>query len=113
MARKWISPIGITAEEASARRSARDPEYRRLRDQWQPYEEVAWQLIRYRMDHKLTQQQLARKVGTSHSQISRIESGRHRTSVETLRRIAEALGMRLIIGLEPMTRNRPRHRAAV
>jgi len=65
------------------------------------------------MDHKLTQQQLARKVGTSHSQISRIESGRHRTSVETLRRIAEALGMRLIIGLEPMTRTQPRHRAAV
>jgi DNA-binding XRE family transcriptional regulator len=113
MARKWVSPVGITAEEASARRAARDPEYRRLRDQWQPYEEVAWQLVRYRMDHKLTQQQLAKKVGTSHSQISRIESGRHRTSVETLRRIAEAVGMRLVIGLEPMTRYRSRHRAAM
>jgi transcriptional regulator with XRE-family HTH domain len=38
----------------------------------------------------LTQEQLADRMGTSHSAISRIESGQHRTSVATLERLAEA-----------------------
>jgi transcriptional regulator with XRE-family HTH domain len=39
----------------------------------------------------LTQQELAERVGTSQSVISRIESGQHPTSVTMLRRLAEAL----------------------
>jgi transcriptional regulator with XRE-family HTH domain len=39
-------------------------------------------------------------VGTSHSAVSRIESGQHKTSFETLRRIAKALNVRLVIGFE-------------
>lgn len=39
-------------------------------------------------------------AGTSYSQISRIESGRHRTSLGTLARIAHALDLRLPIGFE-------------
>jgi transcriptional regulator with XRE-family HTH domain len=53
------------------------------------------------MDHDLTQEQLAARVGTSHSQISRIESGRHRPNITTLRRIGDALGLRLVITFEP------------
>ncbi len=34
------------------------------------------------------------------SQISRIESGRHRTNLDTLTRIAHALGLRLVVGFE-------------
>ena len=39
-------------------------------------------------------------MGTSHSQISRIESGRHRTNLETLQRIAAALDRSLVVGFE-------------
>jgi transcriptional regulator with XRE-family HTH domain len=52
------------------------------------------------MDKGLTQERLAELVGTSHSQISRIESGRHRTNLDTLVRIAEALDLRLVLGFE-------------
>jgi transcriptional regulator with XRE-family HTH domain len=48
----------------------------------------------------LTQQELAVRVHTSYSQISRIESGRHATSIDTLLRIARALDLKLIIGFE-------------
>jgi UDP-N-acetylglucosamine 1-carboxyvinyltransferase len=62
--------------------------------------EIAWLLIKYRMDKGLSQEQLAELVGTSHSQISRIESGRHRTNLDTLARIAHALDMRMVVGFE-------------
>jgi len=95
-----VSPIGRTAEEASQTRRVRSATYRALQEKHEPFREVAWLLIKYRMDHGLTQQQLADKVGTSYSQISRIERGQHETSIRTLRRIAEALDVRLLIGFE-------------
>ena len=64
---------------------------------------VAWLLIKYRMDQGLSQEKLAELVGTSHSQISRIESGRHRTNLDTLSRIAHALGLRMVLGFESTT----------
>ncbi len=39
-------------------------------------------------------------MGTSHSAISRIESGQHRTSVATLERLALALDARFVVGFE-------------
>jgi transcriptional regulator with XRE-family HTH domain len=48
----------------------------------------------------LTQEQLAERMGTSHSAISRIESGQHRTSVATLERLARALEVRFVIGFK-------------
>ncbi len=37
-------------------------------------------------------------MGTSHSVISRIESGQHPTSVTTLRRLAAAFDTHLVVG---------------
>lgn len=97
------SPVGSTAEEASAGRAARSPEYRAQRADREGLREIAWLLIKYRMEKGLSQEKLAELVGTSHSQISRIESGRHRTNLDTLSRIAHALDMRMVLGFERTT----------
>src|SRR5688500_17496529 len=97
------NPVGSTAEQASARRAARSPEYRAQSAERQGFREIAWLLIKYRMDKGLSQQQLADLVGTSYSQISRIESGRHRTNLDTLSRIAHALDLRIVLGFESTT----------
>jgi ribosome-binding protein aMBF1 (putative translation factor) len=97
------SPIGSTVEEASARRAARSPEYRAQQADREGFREIAWLLIKYRMDKGLSQEKLAELVGTSNSQISRIESGRHRTNLDTLSRIAHALDLRMILGFESTT----------
>jgi transcriptional regulator with XRE-family HTH domain len=55
----------------------------------------------------LTQEQLAERMGTSHSAISRIESGQHRTSVATLERLAAALEVRFVMGFETGPREAP------
>ena len=98
-------PAGSTAEEASALRAARSPEYRRQRAERDGFREIAWLLIKYRMDMGLSQAKLAELVGTSNSQISRIESGRHRTNLDTLSRIAHELDLRLVLGFESTTPN--------
>jgi ribosome-binding protein aMBF1 (putative translation factor) len=95
-----VSPIGSTVAEAAARRAARSPEYRAERERLREFEDIARLVIKFRAKNNLTQQELAKLVGTSHSAISRIESGQHKTSVETLRRIAKALDVRLVIGFE-------------
>jgi transcriptional regulator with XRE-family HTH domain len=48
-----------------------------------------------RRDARLTQAQLAAKVGTTQSAIARLEAGRVSPSVRTLKRVYEALGREL------------------
>ena len=96
-----VSPIGDTARVARSRRAARNPEYARLWAEFAVARAIAQQLIRFRMAHGLTQEELARRAGTSHSQISRLESGQHHSSVATLEKIADALDLDLTITFTP------------
>ena len=95
-----ISPIGSTATAARTRRAARNPEYVREWEAQDAAREIAWQLVKFRMEHGLTQQELAIRAQTSHSQISRLESGQHLPSLATLGKIANALQLRLSISFE-------------
>lgn len=97
---KKVSPVGSTVVEAAGRRARRSPGYREARERLAPYEEIARIVIRRRMELDLTQEELAERMGTSHSAISRIESGQHGTSVQTLQRLAAALEMRFVMGFE-------------
>jgi len=97
----WVSPIGASVEEESARRARRDPDYRAELERLWPYEQIARQIIRLRMDHRLSQEALAERVGTTKSAISRLESGQHAPNVATLQRIAAAFGNYLVISFEP------------
>jgi ribosome-binding protein aMBF1 (putative translation factor) len=104
---KDLGPLGATATEGSRRRSARSAAYRREQLRLAGFEQLARLVIRHRAAQGLSQKQLATRVGTSHSAISRLESGRHRTSVTTLERVAEALDLRLIVGFESGTPENP------
>ncbi len=50
----------------------------------------------------LTQEALARKMGTTQPVVARLESGRGRPSMRTLDRLAKAAGSRLIISFAPV-----------
>jgi transcriptional regulator with XRE-family HTH domain len=90
----------MPVSEARLRRAQRSPEYRAAQERLAPYEAIARFVTQRRAELGLTQEQLAERMGTSHSAISRIESGQHRTSVSTLERLAEALGARLVMAFE-------------
>lgn len=60
------------------------------------------QLVRMRLAAGLTQSELAKKIGTTASAISRYESAEYdRYELRTLRRIAAACGGKLQLTLEP------------
>ncbi len=92
-----ISPVG-TPHRESMRCRARNPEYRAELERLGPYEALARIVIRRRGQLGLSQAELAQRMGTSHSAISRIESGQHATTVQTLRRLAVALETNLVVG---------------
>ena len=48
----------------------------------------------------LTQKQLAQRSGVSQANISKIENGNYQPSLSTLKRIAGALGKRLVVSFE-------------
>jgi ribosome-binding protein aMBF1 (putative translation factor) len=99
-----LSPIGSTAAEGRRRRAARSAAYRDAQARLAPYARIARQLIHYRTLRNMTQHELARAVGTSVSAVSRIESGQHPTTVQTLERFAKALGLEIDISFrEPAT----------
>jgi ribosome-binding protein aMBF1 (putative translation factor) len=93
-----LSPAGDSVEQAAADKAARSRAYREEQARLAPYESIARVVIRRRMDLDLTQQEVAERMGTSHSAISRIESGQHPTKQETLTRLAAALEMDYVQG---------------
>jgi len=95
------SPIGSTAVESSIRRSRNSAAYRAELARLQPFEEIAREVIRLRMDAGLTQEEFANELGTTKSAISRLESGHHAPSVKTLGNIATTFHKTLSISFQP------------
>jgi len=97
---KKDSPIGSSVEDHISQQRARSAKYRETQDRLRPFEEIARVVIMRRAQLGLTQQDLAERMDTTKSVISRIESGQHRTSTDTLRRLAKALDGHAVIGFE-------------
>jgi ribosome-binding protein aMBF1 (putative translation factor) len=94
-----LGPIGTSvAEDIQA--SLDDAETRTEHERLAPFEALARLVIMRRAALGLSQQQLAERMHTTPSAISRIESGQHATNARTLMRLAEALDARAILGFE-------------
>jgi transcriptional regulator with XRE-family HTH domain len=89
-----------------AKRWMKEPGFREGYDSLDEEFSVASLLIAARTRTNLTQAELAEKMGTSQSTIARLESGAAKPSLSTLRRLAQATGMRLKISLEPKRRSK-------
>lgn len=70
-----------------------EEEYERLR----PRYEVISQIIEARKELNMTQEELARRIGTQKSNISRLESGNYNPSLDFLIKVAQGLGKELKI----------------
>ncbi|MCC7406096.1 MAG: helix-turn-helix domain-containing protein [Bdellovibrionales bacterium] len=79
----------------------RDPKFRKGFEEEVEKLSVAEQIARLRLQAGLTQAQLAKKIGTTASAISRYENAEYdRYELRTLRRIAAACGGQLTLILE-------------
>jgi transcriptional regulator with XRE-family HTH domain len=92
--------MGIPLKKV-AKRWLKDPNFKAGYDALEEEFALASLVIEARTRAKLTQAELADKMGTSQSTVARLESGKAAPSLSTLRRIAKATGTRLEISFEP------------
>lgn len=96
---KRANPVGGAVSD-HIKESLKDPEFRAEYERLAPYEELARIVIMRRGELGLTQAELAARMGTTASAVSRIESGQHATSTQTLKKLGNALGARAVLGFE-------------
>ena len=78
-----------------------DPECRAEREPTQLAHEVAMRVTAYRVEHQLTQPELARKLGMRQPHVAWLEAGEHEPSLAMLSRLARRLGMAFHIDITP------------
>lgn len=79
------------------KKSLQKPEIKAEYDKLQPEFTLIEAVIQARKERHLTQKDLAKKIGTKQSVISRLESGRGNPTFSFLKKIAHALGSHLEI----------------
>ena len=77
----------------------KNAEFRKEYDALGPEFALAETLIKQRIEKGFTQAQLAKKIGTKQSAISRLESGSYNPTLEVLKKVAHALGSKIEISL--------------
>lgn len=95
-----------TTKEIREDQLERDPEFRAYWERTVLARAVANALIGFRVEHGITQTELARRLGMRQPQVARLERGEHTPSLETLRGLAQLLGMRLIVVIVPTAENK-------
>jgi ribosome-binding protein aMBF1 (putative translation factor) len=95
MSRKFI-PV-----EEAFRIWEKNPEFRAAYDALEDEFALAAALIKARGAAEMTQEQVAKAMGTTQAVVARLESGRTMPSTRTLERFAKATGTRLRISFEP------------
>ena len=84
--------------EAYKRKMMKNPAFKKEYDALEEEFAIAGQLIAARGRAKLTQEEVARRMGTSQSAVARLESGRS-PSLSSLKRYAQATGHKVEIKL--------------
>ena len=108
---RHISPRGRSVADAAKVHARRSEPYREAEDEYAAIRELRkrnWLAAhirerRYKLD--LTQQNMADRAATSHSFISKVESGNHIPTIPVLKRILAVLDEELLIGFERQAPN--------
>lgn len=104
-----LSPVGTSVAEAGELHAQQSQEYREARDEYRAIRElrkrnwIAAHIRERRYELDLTQKEVAERMGTSHSYLSKVESGTQLPTIPELQRILAVLDEELLIGIERRT----------
>lgn len=85
----------MTNWKSHKRELLKNPEFKKAYDALEPEYRLASDLIKARLNKKMTQSQLAEKSGVSRTVIARLESGTTNPTYRTVNRVASTLGKEL------------------
>jgi transcriptional regulator with XRE-family HTH domain len=78
-----------------------------FRAEWQrlaPAREFAAALLRHRADRKLTQREMAERLGVSQPRVVKLESGEHNPGIDTIINAVRQLGIEFVLDVAPADR---------
>lgn len=79
----------------------KDPEFRERWEKTALARAVALRLVAYRVEHDLSQTDLAKMLGMKQPAIARLEAGEKNPTWETLVRLSESLGIEFVVDIVP------------
>ncbi|OHA69083.1 MAG: transcriptional regulator [Candidatus Wildermuthbacteria bacterium RIFCSPLOWO2_01_FULL_47_18] len=86
--------------EEFKRKALKNKELKQRYDALEPEFALITMLIQKRLQKKLTQKELAQKIGTKQSAISRLESGTYNPTLSFIGKVADALDASVAISLK-------------
>lgn len=75
----------------------KDPKVKNEYEKLKVLYDIKREIIKLRIEQGLSQQELANRVGTKQSAISRLENGEYNPSIDFLNKVAKALGKELLV----------------
>ena len=94
-----MDQINLIPFSVFKKKALQDPEIKAEYDRLGPEYEIIEAIIRKRLEKGMSQKQLAEKMGTKQSALSRLESGNYNPSLAFLKKVATALGSTVHISL--------------
>jgi ribosome-binding protein aMBF1 (putative translation factor) len=79
------------------KQSLKDPEFKELWEKADAEYQISRQIIRKRLENKMSQQELAKKAKTTQAIVSQLENSTINPTVDLLKRISVGLGSKLTI----------------
>ncbi len=79
----------------------KNPEFRREWEEQEPEFQLIRAMLQAREDLNISQRQLSEKTGITQADICKIENGEGNPTLQTMKKLAEGLGMRLDLAFSP------------
>ncbi|MCX6790025.1 MAG: helix-turn-helix transcriptional regulator [Candidatus Kaiserbacteria bacterium] len=92
-----MKKIKFVTQEELDRRLMKKPGFKKAYDDLELEFAIIGALIDARAKHGMTQEKLAKKIGTKQSAIARLESGRSNPTFAFIQKLSEALDLKLTV----------------
>ena len=87
----------MTTFEDLLEKQLQNPSFKKLWEESEPQRRLTMQLIKTRLEKKMSQKELAEKAGTTQAVVSRIENMNANPSLKFMQKLANALDKKLVI----------------
>jgi len=79
------------------KKELKNPEFKKLYDEYGRQLEISYQILQLRKAKKISQADLAQKIGSTQSNVARLEGGNQNFTIKLLDKVANALDAKLTI----------------
>ncbi|MDO8565402.1 MAG: helix-turn-helix transcriptional regulator [bacterium] len=95
--KKTFKKLKLISHKSFMKELFKDAKFKKAWDESAFEREIFRAIVRARIRDKMTQKELAEKIGITQSALARFESGRSNPTFEFLKKVTQGLGLRLMV----------------